>query len=324
MYGWGRRCSGRDSTIERVHGTLSSNETLDAGEWNVTERAAEMSEAEPTIESDVVLLGCGKMGTALANGWIEGNVVEGDRLYVCDRHPDRAAQLAEKTGGTKLAEDEAFARRGDFGARIFVIAVKPGDVRPLLERGSDDLTEEDTVVSIAAGVPTQLIDKWAGGSPAVVRAMPNTPALLGRGISGIYDAGGADLAVVRSLFEGVGRVVEIEKESHFDAVTAVSGSGPAYVFTFVEALADGAVRKGLDRDTAVELAVETLFGSAALARERPEHTAELKDAVASPGGTTINGLAKLEEKGFRSALIEAVKSAADRSEEMTSKLLDDS
>lgn len=271
----------------------------------------------------IVLIGCGKMGSALGSGLVDSGVLAPENLRCCDRDADKARALADETGAEAVEPQAAFDAFPDAERRLFVVAVKPKDVEGVLEQGRPSFEETDTVVSIAAGVPTDCLAEWAGETPELVRAMPNTPALIERGITGIFTPGEADMELVRTLFEGVGRVVELETESDFDALTGVSGSGPAYVFTAIEALADGAVSKGLDRETSIELAIETLFGAAALARSRSAHTAELKDEVTSPGGTTITGLAELERRGFRSALIEAVRSAAAKSEEMTEKLLDD-
>jgi pyrroline-5-carboxylate reductase len=271
---------------------------------------------------DITLIGCGKMGSALAGGLVEAGTVDPDDLAVCDRDAGKAESLAEETGAAALSADDVFAHESG-GDRMFVVAVKPGDVEELLEQGREQFTADDTVVSLAAGVPTDLLETWAGPEPAIVRAMPNTPALVGRGITGVLGKRGADMEAVQTLFSGVGKAVELKKESDFDALTAVSGSGPAYVFVAIEALADGAVARGLDRETAIELAVETVAGSALLADERDAHTAQLKDEVASPGGTTITGLARLEELGFRGDLIEAVRAAADKSRELTDELLGD-
>ncbi|MFB6352035.1 MAG: pyrroline-5-carboxylate reductase [Bradymonadaceae bacterium] len=269
---------------------------------------------------EIIVIGCGKMGSALAGGLIKSGVVEADSLHLCDRDGDKAGDLAASTGGTRVDPDQVF----DWATgerRLFIVAVKPGDVGGLLERGREAFTGEDTVVSLAAGVPTDLLEEWAGPEPAIVRAMPNTPALIGRGITGVFGKRGADMETVRTLFEGVGEAVELKKEADFDALTAVSGSGPAYVFVAIEALADGAVSMGLDRETAIELATETIAGSGLLAADSDLHTAELKDAVASPGGTTITGLTELEDRGFRGELIEAVRAAAEKSEELTEQLL---
>lgn len=271
----------------------------------------------------IVLIGCGKMGSALAGGLVDAGTVDAGSLHLCDRKAAKAGQLGEATGARTVDSSEVFeCAAGE--ERIVIVAVKPGDVGPLLEQGADALTGDDTVVSLAAGVPTELLEQWAGPEPAIVRAMPNTPALIGRGITGVLGKRGADMEAVLALFEGVGKAVELKKESDFDALTAVSGSGPAYVFVAIEALADGAVSMGLDRETAIELATETVAGSGLLAADSDLHSAELKDAVASPGGTTITGLTELEDRGFRGDLIEAVRAAADKSDELTQQLLDDS
>lgn len=277
----------------------------------------------PTTGYDVILIGCGKMGSALGKGLIDAAVVDAGSLYCCDRDFDRAETLAESTGATAVESADVFDQFANLARRIFVVAVKPSDVQPLLERGRSSFSGTDTIVSIAAGVPTVLLEDWAGTEPALVRAMPNTPALIRKGITGVLGKNGADMEVVTSLFGGVGSVVELDDEDDFDALTAISGSGPAYVFVAIEALADGGVAMGLDRDVALELAVETIAGSGALASVRGAHPGKLKDEVASPGGTTITGLTELERKGFRSALIEAVRAAAEKSEEMRDSLLDD-
>lgn len=270
---------------------------------------------------NVVVVGCGKMGSALVEGVVDAGTVANDDLYLCDRRASEAARLAERVGATTVAPDEAFEVAG--AERLFVVAVKPGDVGPLLERGRGDFTDRDTILSIAAGVPTDFLASQAGEAPEIVRAMPNTPALIGSGVTGVFAREGEVDQAVIDLLEGVGSVVELKDESDFHALTAVSGSGPAYVFVAIEALADGAVAMGLDRETAMQLAVETIAGSAELAEHRDAHPAELKDEVASPGGTTITGLAELEEAGFRRAWIGAVRAASEKSREMGEELFDE-
>ena len=271
---------------------------------------------------ELILVGCGKMGSALAGGLVKSGAIESEALHVCDRYEEKATELAESTGARAVDIDEVFETAAG-EERIFIVAVKPGDVQEVLASGRDAFTEDDTVVSLAAGVPIELLHEWAGPKPAVVRAMPNTPALVGRGITGVLGTRGADMEAVRALFEGVGSTVELKNESDFDALTAVSGSGPAYVFIAIEALADGAVSMGMSREPAIELAVETVAGSGLLAADSELHTAELKDAVASPGGTTITGLCELENRGFRGSLIEAVRAAARKSRELSDGLLSD-
>ena len=294
-----------------------------------------MTEREETGRFDnrlsdylVVLIGCGKMGSALAGGWVDSGLLDPRRLVCIDAEETRAQQLADELNAreaipeVELDDEQQPTRR----MRLYVIAVKPDDVPTVLQaRKEEEFTDEDTVISIAAGVDMATLREHAGPFPGLVRAMPNTPALVGAGVTGVMGDGTVDIEAVDALFEAVGEVVRIRKEKHFDAVTAISGSGPAYVFTAIEALADGGVYKGLDRKTAVQLAIGVIEGAAKLVQERSfEHTADLKDAVASPGGTTIAGLVALEEHGFRHALIRAVEAAADRSAEMAEDDGDDS
>ncbi len=258
----------------------------------------------------VVLLGCGRMGSALAGGLVDSGALDAQNLVCLDAYATKAEALAGELGArTDLPAHD--------GARLWIVAVKPGDVATALASHLDTLEAGDTVVSIAAGVPVARLRAIIGDGPGLVRAMPNTPALVRRGVTGIMADGDLDLAPVRELFASVGHVVELKREDHFDALTAVSGSGPAYIFTALEALADGGVLMGLSRQVARELAVHTVAGAAALVEADPDvHTAELKDRVASPAGTTITGLAALEKFGFRHALISAVEAAARRSRQM--------
>ena len=259
----------------------------------------------------VVLLGCGQMGSALISGAVASGRVEPTKLTCVDLIPERADALAESLGAWSLSELPDPQR----GPRLVVVAVKPQDVESVLT--SYDLGPEDVVVSVAAGVSMAKLEAWSGQAD-VVRAMPNTPSLVGKGVTGVYSRTTCPAAL--ALFESVGMVVPLAKESLFDALTGVSGSGPAYVFVILEALADGGVKMGLDRETARRIAAATVEGAAALAGASDVHTAELKDRVASPGGTTIAALAHLEEKQVRAALIGAVEVAARRSAEMSEKL----
>ncbi len=270
----------------------------------------------------VVLLGCGKMGSALARRWVRGRSVDPRRLVCIDAVEEKAQALADELNAreaipdVELDDDGQPTRR----MRLYVVAVKPDDVSAVLEPRRDaeeELTDEDTVISIAAGVEVATLRRHAGPFAGIARAMPNTPALVGAGMTGVMGDGTVDMEAITALFEAVGKVVRIHKEEHFHGVTAISGSGPAYIFTAIEALADGGVYAGLDRKTAVELATGVIEGAAKLVEKRSyEHTADLKDEVASPGGTTIAALVALEEHGFRHALIRAVDAAAGRSAEL--------
>ncbi len=272
----------------------------------------------------VVLIGCGKMGTALARRWIASAALDPRRLVCIDAKEERAQHLADELDAREAIPDVELDEQGQpiRRMRLYVIAVKPGDVRAVLDpRDEDELSDEDTVISIAAGVDIASLRRAAGPFAGIVRAMPNTPALVGAGVTGVMGDGTVDMDAVHALFEAVGRVVRIRNESDFDGLTAISGSGPAYIFTAIEALADGGVFMGLDRKTAVDLAIGVIEGAAKLVEERSYvHTADLKDEVASPGGTTIAALVALEEHGYRHALIRAVEAAARRSSELTDEL----
>jgi pyrroline-5-carboxylate reductase len=265
----------------------------------------------------IIVLGCGRMGSALAEGVARSGCVQGDRLVLIDRNAERADELAERLDArSDIPESD--------DARLWLVAVKPGDVPDALAEHADAIEAGDMVVSVAAGLSLGKLRGFAGPKPAIVRAMPNTPALVGKGVTGIMADAGSDTTAAKQLFESVGTVVELDDETDFDALTGVSGSGPAYLFVAIEALADGGVKMGLGRDVARQLATQTVAGAAALvADDTTVHTAELKDRVASPAGTTITALATLEKHGFRHALISAVEAAALRSRQMGEDQLDE-
>jgi pyrroline-5-carboxylate reductase len=267
-------------------------------------------EPREPIEREVVLVGCGKMGAALVGGLVESGELPASNLVCIDVNPAKANALAEQLGArVGQVSDEA--------ERNWIFAVKPRDIRAAIDERRGAIEDEDLLISVAAGVKTATLRAVLGSGPTLVRTMPNTPALVRQGVTGVFSDDGRGLEDARRLFEAVGEVVELDDEADFDALTAVSGSGPAYIFTALEALADGGVLMGLKREVARKLAVSTVRGAASLVEASPNaHTAELKDRVASPAGTTIAALATLEEKGFRDALISAVKAAAERSKEM--------
>lgn len=258
-------------------------------------------------DTRLVLIGCGRMGSALAHGVVRAGALAADRIHCVDTDDAAATSLAGSLGAHRGIPGPAHE------CTVWVVAVKPKMVAGALR--AVPIAAHDVVVSVAAGVSLASLAEVVPAGVPVVRAMPNTPALIGEGITGVLAPPGAG-ALADELFGAVGRVVHLDDESQFDAVTAVSGSGPAYVFVAIEALADGGVAMGLPRRVAVELAVQTVLGAAALARAESAHVAELKDRVASPGGTTIAGLAALERAGFRAALMEAVRAATERSREL--------
>lgn len=263
------------------------------------------------IEQKIALIGAGQMAAALAGGWIRSKTAAPDRILAADPSP-AAREAFEKATGCRAAADNAEVVAA---AETIVLAMKPqqfASAAATLRIGPEKL-----VVSILAGVRLQRLAE-AFPQARLIRVMPNTPALVGQAASAYAmgpRAGGADAELVERLFAAVGRITAVD-ERLLDAVTGLSGSGPAYVYVLIEALSDGGVRMGLPRSTALALAAQTVLGAAEMVLRTNEHPAVLKDRVASPGGTTIAGLAALEEAGFRSALIAAVEAATRRSEEL--------
>jgi len=259
------------------------------------------------------LIGCGKMASALLGGVLKAGVCAPEQVWASDCHLAAATQLAAATGIHALRTNEAVAEASE----VLLLCVKPQDALSVLGALRPRLAGK-LVVSIAAGVSLGSLEGAAGPEARVVRVMPNTPALVHRAASA-YTMGNAatpaDAALVERLLGAVG-VVCCVKEALLDAVTGLSGSGPAYGFLFIEALADGGVLMGLPRDMALRLAAQTLSGAAEMVLQTGQHPAVLRDQVASPGGTTIAGVEALELGGVRAGILQAVRAATERSEEM--------
>jgi pyrroline-5-carboxylate reductase len=260
------------------------------------------------------------MGEALLSRLIDQQLYLPDRIWVSDPQVQRQNFLASQYQVNVTADNQAIVNDAD----ILLLAIKPqvfdAVVAPLrLERDAAPLEGRSAqlIVSILAGVPLQRLEKAFPNQP-VIRAMPNTPSTVGAGMTAIAPGNHAQfshLQTARQLFEAVGAVVEVP-ESSIDAVTGLSGSGPGYIAVMIEAMIDGGVAVGLSRATATQLAIQTVLGTAELLKTTGIHPAELKDRVTSPGGTTIAGISHLEKAGFRSAVIEAVRSAYERSREL--------
>jgi pyrroline-5-carboxylate reductase len=254
------------------------------------------------------------MATALARGLVSAKLATTERIVAADPYAAAREQFADATGGQLVGSNQAVAA----GADVLFLAVKPQQMADALAELRDHVTSEHLVISIAAGIPLATLAAGLGSGPRLVRVMPNTPCLVGEGASGYCLGPGATAAdgeLVGQLFSAVGRAFAVS-ESLLDAVTGLSGSGPAFVYLIIEALSDGGVRVGLPRDIALALAAQTVRGAAEMVLATGEHPAVLKDAVTSPGGTTIAGLAALESGGARSALIAAVEAATKRSAEL--------
>lgn len=256
------------------------------------------------------------MATAILRSLIDRGVVAPGQVTVSD--PQETSRQAAERLGVNATTSNAEALEG---AEVIFLAVKPGIVPLVLRESAERFTPAQLVVSIAAGVPLAAMEALLPAGVPVVRVMPNTPVLVGAGAAALCRGAAATeehAALVRQVFEAGGICVEVT-EAQIDAVTGLSGSGPAYVCLMIEALADGGVRMGLPRDVALQLATQTLLGGARWVQETGEHPAALKDRVATPGGTTIAGLAALEEAAVRSGLIKAVEAATRRSMELGKK-----
>ncbi len=257
------------------------------------------------------LVGAGAMGGALVRGLMAAGRVKSADLVFHDPDP-RLRQELHKLG-VEAAPDNAAVMK----AAVVILAVKPQVLRGVLQEIRPHARPGQVVISIAAGVPLAVLEEALPDS-RVIRAMPNTPLMVQAGMTALAPgsrATGEDMALALDLFRAVGRA-EVVAETHLDAITALSGSGPAFAAVFLEALADGAVKMGLPRNLALEFAAQTLFGTARLVLEKNLHPALLKDLVSSPGGTTIHGLHALEQGAFRAAVISAIESATWRAQDL--------
>ncbi len=260
------------------------------------------------------MLGAGNMAGALIRGLLASKSVTAEQIVASDVRGDHLKELETKYGIKTFVDNRELAAVSN----LVVLAVKPQVIDRVLDQMADAFLSGTLLVSIAAGVPIRSLEARLPEHVRVVRAMPNTPAIALAGATGIAPgsrATQADIDITQALFAAIGRSVVLD-ESLIDAVTGLSGSGPAYVMVMIEALADGGVKVGLHRDTALLLAAQTVYGSAKLLLETGEHPGRLKDMVTSPGGTAIAGLHTLESGGIRRTLIDAVDSATKRAIEL--------
>jgi pyrroline-5-carboxylate reductase len=271
-----------------------------------------------TLDKSIGFLGAGNMAEALLRGLLRGHAAA-EQISASGPREERMFELAKRYGIFTTTDNAALAERSE----ILILAVKPQILRRVLDEISPRVRPDALVISIAAGVPIAAIAERLKPQTRVIRTMPNTPALVDAGataISGGAHVTPADLALARRIFDAVGISVVLD-EGLLDAVTGLSGSGPAYIFLILEALADAGVKVGLSRRTAQLLAAQTMLGSAKLLLETNEHPGRLKDMVTSPGGTAITGLHTLESGGLRTTLIDAVEAATRRSRELGQALL---
>ncbi|MGM0499037.1 MAG: pyrroline-5-carboxylate reductase [Bacillota bacterium] len=263
----------------------------------------------------LAIIGLGNMGQAILSGILKSNILDADQIIAADKKfADSNFKLEDQFSEITITTDNQKAVRE---ADYIILAVKPQIIEFVLD-DIKDAAASKVIISIAAGVNTRSISQYFTTNAKIIRVMPNTPALVAEGMSVLYYSNlveADEKAFVEKIFNSFGETAEV-KESDMDAVTGLSGSGPAFVYIFIEALADAGVLKGLDRNTALKLAAQTVKGGAEMVLSSGTHPAALKDRVCSPAGTTIAGVAELEKNTFRSAVIKAVQKSAERSEEL--------
>lgn len=259
-------------------------------------------------------IGCGNMAQAMIAGILEKNAVPADELIASGPTKEKMDDVKERFGIVTSGDNHEVAKK----AEILVLSVKPQMYETVINEIKDDVKSASLIVTIAAGISMKQTERMFGKETKIIRVMPNTPALVGEAMSGMCRneyVKAEEFAQVRELFESFGKVEEVT-ENLMDAVVGVSGSSPAYVYMFIEALADAAVVQGIPRAKAYTFAAQSVLGSAKMVLETKQHPGALKDAVCSPAGTTIEAVRVLEEKGMRSAVMEAVCSASEKSREM--------
>jgi len=267
-------------------------------------------------EGNIGCLGAGAMGEAILAGIVKSGLAVPENLCASDINKERLAYIKKKLGINTLESNVELIK----STQVVIIAVKPYAIGELLKEISPYLTRDHTLISIAAGITTSYIEARLNEPVPVIRAMPNTPCLLGEGATALCRgkyAGQKHEEIALAVFKSIGDALTVP-ESQMDAVTGLSGSGPAYVYLFIESLIDAAVRVGLPRDVAGTLAVQTVLGAAKMVKVTGEHPAFLKAKVSTPGGTTVAGLYALEKGGLRPAVMDAVEAATKRSKELQS------
>ncbi|MBC1424189.1 pyrroline-5-carboxylate reductase [Listeria seeligeri] len=260
-------------------------------------------------------IGAGNMGTAMIRGLAKTDYINRKDLFVCGRKIEKLQPLETEFQGIQLTTSiEELAEQAD----IIILSVKPYTIPEVLTSIKNKLSKDKIIISVAAGVTIQDLENLTTKETKIVRVMPNTPALVGEAMSSITPNGSVtaeETEIITTIFASFGKA-EVVPENLMDAVVGVSGSSPAYVYMFIEALADGAVLNGLPRDKAYKFAAQAVLGAAKMVLETGEHPGKLKDMVTSPGGTTIEAVKSLEDSGFRSAVINAVQAAAVKNSNM--------
>jgi pyrroline-5-carboxylate reductase len=259
-------------------------------------------------------IGAGNMATALIKGLIKSGLYEPERILAADNDPEKLGKISKEFGVSGYGSNRDLVKESG----VVVLSVKPQVIRGVLEEAGEVFREDHLVVSIAAGIPLRMIQGILKKDVPLIRVMPNTPALIQQGMSAIApgkNATGEHLEAVRAIFKAVGKAVIVSEEM-MDAVTAVSGSGPGFVFRIMECFVEAGIDLGFDSDTALELVLQTMLGAARVASESDKSLSQLREMVTSPGGTTAAGLAVFEKIGLEEMIKAVLKAACDRSHEL--------
>ncbi|HUU50161.1 MAG TPA: pyrroline-5-carboxylate reductase [Nitrospinota bacterium] len=262
----------------------------------------------------LAFIGCGNMGEALIKGLLGKNFISSKNIIGMDISKERLRYIKKTYSVEAVQRNRDAVKKGD----IIILAVKPQDITTVLKEIAGEINRSKLLISIAAGVSLKFIESFSSSKIRLIRVMPNTPALIQEGAAALSKGNYAtedDLETARKIFNTIGKTVIID-EKLMDAVTGLSGSGPAYIFTIVEALIAAGVKMGLSREVSQELSVQTLLGSAKMIVETGEHPARLRDMVTSPGGTTVAGLHVLEKEGLSEIIMNAIEAATKRSKEL--------
>jgi len=267
------------------------------------------------LNKTIGIIGCGNMGSGILQGVLEKGLLEAGKVFIFDKDSNKTGEIKKRFGVNVSENSSGLMKNAD----VVVLAVKPNIYKPVLEEIRESVREDQIIVTIAAGIDLAFTEEILGQDKRIVRTMPNTPALVGEGMTAIVPGNGSgeeDLQTVMEIFKGIGEV-EIVPEYLIDAVIGISGSAPAYVYMFIEAMADGAVLGGMQRDKAYRFASQAVLGSAKMVLESGKHPGELKDMVCSPGGTTIEAVMSFEKNGFRGVVMDAVEACMEKSKKMS-------
>lgn len=266
------------------------------------------------MSKKIGFIGCGNMGSAILEGLIKSGFVNSDEIIVSTKTESSSKKLKDKFNVLTTLDSKMVARE----AKTVILAVKPNMYKQIVEEIEGELTEDKLIITIAAGITINNMEEWLGDDTKIIRTMPNTPALVGEAMSAVCpneNVSKEEIEYCIKMFESFGECVELE-EKYFDGFVAVAGSSPAYVYMFIEAMADGAVKLGIPRVKAYKMAAQSVLGSAKMVLETGKHPGELKDAVCSPAGTTIEAVIELEKLGFRNSVIQAMDKCAEKSKNM--------